>query len=113
MSTSNTISRELFRSPSAPRVIPETPYAEKVSPYKNVSFNKNIKNAISTLVDYVTLKHSSDSSATEQRINYLKEAIEEIEKEIREVQRLDGGVRHKRRRTHKRAVRRNRTRARK
>lgn len=69
-----------------------------------------IDNSIKILKDYIRLK---DRLNKEHRIDHLKEAIEEIEKEIEEVRRINGGVRYKRRRTHKRAVRRNKTRARK
>jgi hypothetical protein len=102
------VSRELFRSPSVNHIAPPTPYTEGIKPYKNSSSNKNIKNAISTLVDYVAFKHSLN---TEKRTVYLKEAVEEIENEIKEVQRMNGGKR--RRRTHKKAVRRNKTHSRK
>jgi hypothetical protein len=78
--------------------------------YSNSLSPSHISKSIHILRDYIRVK---DTLNTEHRMGHLKNAVEEIEKEIEEVQRLDGGVRRNRRRTHKKVAHRNKTRARK
>jgi hypothetical protein len=72
--------------------------------------NINIKKSIDILTNYIRIKDKLD---TEHQLGHLKDAVEEIEKEIEEVQRVDGGVRRNKRRTYKKVARKNKTRARK
>ena len=91
-----------------------TVYSEsipKLKPHVQTKpININIKKSIDILTNYIRAKNTLN---TEHRLGHLKNAVEEIKKEIEEVQRLNGGVRRKRIHTHKRAMRQNHTRTRK
>lgn len=107
--------------PSEPN---KTIYSDSLSINSNIVNNKlnktiyseslynisNIKKSIGILSDYIRLKHTLNKT---QRTKYLKDAIEEIEKEIEKEASYNGGVRYKRGRTYKKSVYLNRTRSRK